>query len=210
MPPKAPSESNDASPSSSPRVRSSHTSRNPSISSVGRTSHAPVNPSGLRATVIAGSPEERVGASSSREHGERGEIRPSLPHLSSAQTDHADSEPQGDFYADRDANVRSRLLDAENWDQMTGCGSDNCGHGTYSPRPQSPHGGFGNYGSFGDRFGDLGSGTVSPNGYGGRMPNAEGDATQGLLGGGSRMSTTKWLAQRHGVKDSRTMCVYPL
>lgn len=220
MPPKQPQDGDD-SPSSSSRT-SRHTSRNPSITSVGRAhQHAPVEPSRLRESVVPStSPDARMGTAGSR-HADEPDvhddgIRPSLPHLSSAQTDgSANTEPRGDFRSPFIPSARTRLLDHENWDAASGCGSENCKHGSYSPRARSPQRGYVNYGSIGGIDGPE----YPHESFGGRMPNVEEDGVHsifgdtfadGLLGGrGSRMSTTRWLAERHGVKQSRTMYVLP-
>lgn len=109
-------------------------------------------------------------------------------------------------------NVRTRLLDQKTWDRSSGCGAEDCNHGTFSPRPRQHH----RYGStttiesrngFGGRYGGI-------DGVGGHDNTHEvlGDAvTDGLLGGGpgKKMSTTKWLAKTHGIKNQRLMYVVP-
>ncbi|KAF2101178.1 hypothetical protein NA57DRAFT_72621 [Rhizodiscina lignyota] len=156
-----------------------------------------------------------MGTNNSRQDGQtysdgqaRG-IRPSVPHLASAHTDHDEPEVQGDFYQPAEPNVRTRLLDAENWDQSTGCGSENCGHGTFSPRPQSPEREYRSYGSIGSE--------TTQEGFGERILNVEANSSQGLLGNsgademlrreGPKMSTTGFLAERHGLKNSRLMYI---
>ncbi|KAF2456180.1 sulfate transporter family-domain-containing protein [Lineolata rhizophorae] len=111
-------------------------------------------------------------------------------------------------YFDR-PTVRARLLSHKNWDQASGCGSDNCAHGTFSPRPQT--GGSGG----GDDASRAGYGGRYPGGLGeyGHTPDPAhallGDAVaDGLLGGGQqggKVSTTKWLASKHGLKNRRSM-----
>lgn len=116
-------------------------------------------------------------------------------------------------------NARTALLNEANKYNIsthhTHCGEDNCSHGNFSPRPRYVRG----YGSFATQS------EFSQDGYGGRYPeglgngvgqsgdNAHGvlgDAvTDGLMGArdGNKMSTTQWLARRHGVKNSRIMYV---
>lgn len=217
-----PRDGDDSPPTSSRPSR--HTSRNPSITSVGRAhQHAPVEPSRLReSTIPSGSPEARMGNAGSSRHDDEPDvhgdgIRPSLPHLASAQTDgSAGHEAQGDFRSPFHATARTRLLDHDNWDAASGCGSDNCKHGAYSPRARSPQRDYVSYGSIGGANGPE----WPDEGFGGRLPGVQEDSVHsmfgdtvadGLLGGrGSRMSTTRWLAERHGVKQSRTMYVSPL
>jgi hypothetical protein len=110
--------------------------------------------------------------------------------------------------AQREADARTRLL--EDYHKGSVCGSKHCNHGTFSPhvRPQ-----------------DSPSSNVSiMRGFGGRnaedMSDDDGetrDRTRGFVGdafadglfGGSRsgtpMSTTKWLATKHGVTNQRAM-----
>lgn len=45
------------------------------------------------------------------------------------------SPPDGRFFS---PNPRTRLLlDQDEWDRASGCGSEHCAHGTFSPRPES-------------------------------------------------------------------------
>jgi hypothetical protein len=141
-----------------------------------------------------------------------------VPAQDQADTD----EYQSDQYAEpssfwsSDHGVRSRLLGHDNWDAASGCGLENCGHGTLSPRPLSPtQGSYMTYGSF--------SSSVSQQGFGGAYTEGDGpeygesaDVTHGLLGDtvadgllgggtGNKMSTTDHLARRHGIKIRRRM-----
>ncbi|KAH7371075.1 high affinity sulfate transporter 1 [Pyrenochaeta sp. MPI-SDFR-AT-0127] len=114
--------------------------------------------------------------------------------------------------ADPEPTVRTRLLNHQNWDAASGCGDSNCNHGAMSPRPQVGR----NYGSF--------AGSIhSEHSFGGAFPGitetADGDApdaTHALLGdafadgilnssSSHKMSTTRWLAERHGIKNKRMM-----
>lgn len=101
----------------------------------------------------------------------------------------------------RDAHVRTRLL--EGYQSGATCGLEHCNHGTFSPRIT------------GHRSG--GSSISSLNGFGGVHPETGspgsstgsallGDAVaDGLFGKPSRISTTKWLAMKHGVRNRRIM-----
>jgi hypothetical protein len=216
------------SPPKSPPIRPTGSNRNPSRSSSSlRGSHLPVNPSGLRRSVVAresSSPEEttREGASGKRPNvpqvNEDG-IRPTLDEHADVEEDQFTHLSEPAFWGG-EPNVRSRLLGQDNWDAASGCGSENCGHGTFSPRPLSPtQGSFMTYGSF--------SSQISPDGFGGAYTDGEGpsfgesaDAAHGILGDtiadgllgggtGNKMSTTNYLAQRHGIKNRRKMYKSP-
>ena len=108
----------------------------------------------------------------------------------------------------READARTRLLEDYHKDSV--CGTKDCNHGTFSPHVRPL---------------DSPSSNVSiVKGFGGRheddIDDDDGetrDRTRGLIGdtfaeglfGGSRrdtsMSTTKWLATKHGVKNQRAM-----
>ena len=108
----------------------------------------------------------------------------------------------------READIRTRLL--EDYHRGRICASGSCDHGTFSPRAPSRR--------------SWNSSLDSRDGFGGRYPggtNDRGDPSDtlhgvfgdtiadGVLGGGngSKMSTTKWLAQKHGIKNSRMMYI---
>lgn len=195
--------------------------RNESVTSVRSQTHTPAVSSGLRQShtpsSIPSPPGQSMGSNISRQdHSEpngdgdsaaRRGSRPSAPRISSTQTDGGARDTRADFRSPFAPDARTRLLDAENWDAATGCGESDCQHGVYSPRHHSPHRSVKSYGSIGSE--------ASRDGFGGRMPGVEEDmlhqtmgdtVADGLLGGrGSRMSTTKYLAKRHGVKNSRLM-----
>lgn len=108
-------------------------------------------------------------------------------------------------------DVRTRLLSHKNWDRASGCGSENCAHGTFSPRPstQRSYGSFASQherDSFGGRYPEsLGEDEISADVAHGLLGDRTAD---GLLGGqGKKMSTTRYLARKHGIKNERTMCV---
>jgi hypothetical protein len=105
-------------------------------------------------------------------------------------------------------SVRTRLLNQQNWDAGSCCGSENCNHGTMSPRPWSIR-----------SYGTTDS-IPSRAGFGGPYPGAAGEpdgSAEGLLGDtvgaalltrngkGKKMSTTKYLAKKHGIKNQKMM-----
>lgn len=109
---------------------------------------------------------------------------------------------------DLESTVRTRLLNHQNWDAASGCGSENCNHGTMSPRPWSSR----SYGTIGSAQSRTGFGGRYPGGMTGESADAThsllGDTfADGVLGGGNgpKRSTTKYLAERHGVKNQRMM-----
>lgn len=105
----------------------------------------------------------------------------------------------------REVDARTRLL--EDYHRSGACGSRHCGHGTFSPDTRSDK--------------SNASSPSSMNGTGGRWPSLlNGDSntrdnihdvlehslTGGTLGPRvSKRSTTKWLAERHGIKNSTAM-----
>lgn len=109
---------------------------------------------------------------------------------------------------EHEADARTRLL--ESYHRGAVCGSKKCDHGTFSPQPRPQR--------------STASSISSLNGFGGTFPGGVNNGgsssnTQGLfgtaaadgvlgVGRGSTMSTTKWLAMKHGVKNRRSMYVY--
>lgn len=210
-----------APPTSSP---SSH-SRKSSNASARHNLHAPTTPSQLRNSHVpserSSSPEETMHASPYHQyHDDEPEqpdldfgtdgIHPSVERPSARAADDTADEPRGGVLeVDLEPTVRSRLLSHRNWDDASGCGDDNCNHGTMSPRPPSgrSYGSFNTDGGFGGRF----AGAVDP------RTGEEADATHALLGdafadgvlGGGRgnKSTTQYLAERAGVKHKRLMYI---
>jgi high affinity sulfate transporter 1 len=99
-----------------------------------------------------------------------------------------------------EGNESSGLLDSYHHSRV--CGLRKCNHGTFSPRAGSLH---------------SPRSSIDTMSYGGRYTDAIGDdggsidATHGIFGdaiadslrGNKRMSTTQWLAQKHGIKDRR-------
>ena len=207
-------------PSSPPAASPSH-SRASSINSSGLRSpsiqqHAPITPSGLReAHTIAGSPEvarnfEDADAPNSSEPSPR------------TYPTHLDTDPAADddavdggihgFSALRGRAVtETTALLKKPFEFVTGHPHTGpCNHGTFSPRLES-------------RSGSVRSGL---GGFGG-SPSANGESSEqersktafsnffesigmknGTGGGKKKMSTTNWLAERHGITNTTSMYVF--
>jgi hypothetical protein len=135
-------------------------------------------------------------------------MQPAIDGTSARSVHENVAPPQGPIIEiDLESTVRSRLLNQQNLDSDFNDGSTPMRPGVHR-----------NYGSF--------AGSIhSDNSFGGAFPGisetAEGDApdaTHALLGdavadgvlnkgNGQKKSTTKWLAERHGVKNQRLMYV---
>ncbi|KAF2197657.1 hypothetical protein GQ43DRAFT_195818 [Delitschia confertaspora ATCC 74209] len=169
--------------------------------------HAPLNPSQLREVHLPSSPSDAMsgGPLSHHPHDEL-EIDSEGIH---PFPDHAIVLSNDDNAAattdDLEPTLRTRLLSQRNWDQASVGGSD----GAFSPRPYT-HRSYGSIGSDGSR-----------DGFGGRYPrdlaSPSGESvTHALLGdtvaerllgsgSGNKMSRTKYLAKRHGIRNRRLM-----
>jgi hypothetical protein len=117
--------------------------------------------------------------------------------------------PGGILESDLEPTVRTRLMNHQNWDAASGCGSENCNHGAMSPRPLSSR----SYGTITSALSRHGFGGPYP-GDGPGSPGESADPTRallgdtfadGVLGGNGQKSTTRYLAERHGVKSQRLM-----
>jgi hypothetical protein len=197
--------------------RASHSRESSSGSA--RHAHAPATPSQLRQ---AHAPSDRSSSPEEVMHRQRYYDEEPQPSSSEAPYDlefstdgmqpaldgasvHSNHEdvpnPQGGIIEiDLEPTVRTRLLAQQNWDTLEGT--------------QGRPGVHRNYGSF--------AGSIhSENSFGGAFPgpdSPEGDSARSLLGdavadgvmgsgNGKKKSTTKWLAERHGVKNQRMMYV---
>lgn len=140
-------------------------------------------------------------------------IRPMPDHASvHSNGDEVSAENVGPVIdLDLESTLRTRLLSQKDWDQASGCGSEHCNHGTFSPRPDTHR----SYGSIGSDVSRDGSGGLYPGGLNDR-PSGSVDPAHALLGdtiadrllgggAGNKMSTTRFLANRHGIKHQRTM-----
>ena len=98
----------------------------------------------------------------------------------------------------------------ESYNQGSTCGNKRCNHGTFSPRPK-PHREVKSYDSqsnLRNRQEYIVEGTASDNGS--PQGGTDGAAVVGAVRGrtsAKKISTTQWLAKRHGVKDTRLMYV---
>lgn len=193
-----------ASPSSSPPIPTSQFNQ----------AHAPLQPSGLRAShSIVSSPDEISYADESQE----GKPSSSNPSPNSGPT-HIEFEPEDDSIGARLGELGSRAITETSallrkpFEFMKPHAHEGpCNHGTFSPhlqsRPQSVRSGYSGYGFGGSpsRAGPAGSGEE-------RGPFGGFDNTRGKAGSTSsngkhkkKMSTTNYLAELHGIKNTTTM-----
>lgn len=104
----------------------------------------------------------------------------------------------------KESNARTRLL--EDYHKAAACGSRDCNHGTFSPRMRSYPNSISSEHDFGGRFG---ASIGEDGGDSDRRRGLLGDTfVGGLFGGprrGSKMSTTQWLAAKHGVSNQKLL-----
>lgn len=195
----------------------------------GSSQHAPATPSSLRESHQPDSsailPVETMSRpQSSRSVDRQSQASPQAhsfdidaQDLHPAHSDHASpvkgesgAEVEGgiDEPSATEADIRTRLLD--DYHKGAACGNRHCNHGTFSPRfsvQSSPGGSISSQNGFGGRY----PGHAIDEGTSSQTNRLLGDTiADGLLGGtgsgkDSKMSTTKWLAETHGVKHSRRM-----
>lgn len=217
-----PSSPPPSSPPSRPRGASRHGS-SASQGSIGRREHhAPLNPSSLRRSVVASTSPDTATARHGNAQGKRPsmedtgkeeiDIQPNSAGRAEAEVDGSEQLAEPPQWQGNEPSARTRLLGDDRWDAGAACGYENCAHGTYSPRALSTRqGSFMSYGSF----------DSSPKGFGGTYHGGNidgedvdpahsllGDAiADGLMGGGHgpKMSTTNWLAKKHGIRSRRMM-----
>lgn len=234
MPSKSPHRSNPtAGSSSSSDENSNHPthSRNPSAVSTRQHAHAPSAPSNLRESHVPSPvrglsfseddrPSEQVDTHDYQPEslpqpttadGNQPSIIPDYASIASDPETHADNTQDAHF----SAYLKTRLLNHRNWDQESGCGSANCDHGTFTPRPHTHH----TYGSIDSTEGEAHGASYPPS-----VRDASIDSTaplHGIIGDaimegaldGDRVSkkfTTDVLAKRHGIKSKRAMYVKKL
>ncbi|KAF2476165.1 high affinity sulfate transporter 1 [Lindgomyces ingoldianus] len=208
-----------------------HPRRKSSTASARQNSHVPLNPSHLREVHVPSDPStspddtkltmsfpaQDPAASSSSPQNTVEFSTAGIPPVPDGASVHSNGESvppdQGGAVIEVDLEhvPRSRLRSNRDWDQSSGCGSENCNHGSLSPRPWHQR----DYGSI--------SSDMSRDGFGGRYagglaqgPGESADPTHALLGGtfadgvlgsanGHKMSTTRWLAERNGIKNQKSM-----
>ncbi|KAH7370501.1 sulfate transporter family-domain-containing protein [Rhexocercosporidium sp. MPI-PUGE-AT-0058] len=188
-------------PSSPLGGSSPNTSRNPSINQ--HYHHAPNTPSGLRASVtLAHSPEDRLDQPGTTT-GRRTAPSSSEPSPNTYPT-HLETDPDADQHSldgqpheasefgSKVASETTALL-RKPFEFVVGTPAHTgpCNHGTFSPRLES-------------RADSMRSGH-SGYGFGGSPPRRAGS---GEGSGGKKMSTTSYLAERHGIKNTRTMYLH--
>jgi hypothetical protein len=200
MPPKR-INTDDGSPSGPSHSRESS-------SGSARHTHAPATPSQLRQAHAPSDSYYDDEPQQSSSHGvdlSTAGTRPATDGTSAQSSDEGVAPQQdGIVEIDIEPTARSRLLDHQNGDSGS------------SPQPRGRR----NYGSFAGSVRSVAS-------FGGAYPATRAssdsgapDATPALLGdsfaegalnngNGQKMSTTKWLANRHGVKNQRLMYVVP-
>jgi hypothetical protein len=179
----------------------------------GSSHHVPITPSRLRRSVAAASDQSPL------QHQDEDQLTPLsspvLPSLAISAEPEPIANPNNQSIrggivesSSREADARTRLL--ENYHRGSVCGARDCNHGTFSPHVRAQ--------------GSTSSNVSTIDGFGGRngddINNEDGevrDTTRGLIGdlfadglfGSARrpasMSTTKWLATKHGVRNQRTM-----
>jgi hypothetical protein len=212
-----------------PQSQSHSHSRNSSGASNHQHAHAPATPSGLRRVHVpserSSSPEETMHTVSSRDHEAQASssspandlefstdgIQP-MPDQASTHPNNENAPPLhqgGIIEVGLETDSRTRLLTHKNWDASSGCGREDCNHGTMSPRPWSHASHKSYYGTINtETFGGRYPGSVDPD-TGEPADEAHallGDAVvDGVLGGNGQKSTTSYLAERHGVKHKRMM-----
>jgi hypothetical protein len=207
-------------PSSPPTASASH-SRNPSINSSGLRSpsihqHAPTTPSGLReAHTITGSPEnvrhfEEGDAPSSSEPSPN--TYPTHLHTDpAAEDDAADGETHGFGGLGSRAVTETTALLKKPFEFVTGHPHTGpCNHGTFSPRLESRacsvRSGLGGFGGSPPANRESSGGERSKSIISNFFENI--GMKNGTGSGKKKMSTTNWLAERHGITNTTSMYVF--
>ena len=185
-----------------------------SLASRTSTQHVPTTPSKLReATAL--SPEETMKRTKTRQEEQDIPETPLSPPLFSADRSIplvVEPEPiveeSAPLYGDtiepsaEGMNEASGLLESYHHSRV--CGLRNCNHGTFSPRPGSLHSPRSSIDttSYRGRYADsiVEDGEPRDSGRG-----IFGDFLADGIAGNKSTSTTKWLAQKHGIKGQRFM-----
>lgn len=160
------------------------------------------------------SPEERMARSKSNEYMENGD-KSALPHAAMTLDEGApliaspepvldEQEPdilgRLDEPSNETHNARTSLLG--NYHHSRICGRTNCNHGTFSPRAASFDSRMSTDLSFGGRYADeiAEDGSVQD-----PVRGVFGSAVTDSFTNSKSLSTTQWLAKRHGIKSQRWM-----
>jgi hypothetical protein len=189
------------------------------------SNHAPLTPSPLSHSFAPGTPPDdvrtstppagggihsadedgRAEASGAVEHDPAGG-RASHENGNASEQNNAGTAATGRLHEPRPhgVDIRRRLMEAYNRSPPK-CGDPECDHGTYSPRPWSPMTPM----SF-DSQNNTGGPYPEAGGEGSSSSSDEHEDTLELLGEERRrrkLNTTQWLVKRHGIKNTRRMCV---
>jgi hypothetical protein len=205
-------------PSSPPPTGASHSRTNsPGIRSPSIQQHAPINPSGLREAHTFGSPEDV-----------RNFERPHPPSSSEPSPNtyptHLDTDPGADDDAvdgrthgfsglgSRAVEETTALL-MKPFEFVTGHPHTGpCNHGTFSPRLESRAGsmrsGLGGFGGSPAAHGESSVAETNQSMFSNLLENV--GLKNGTGGGKKKMSTTNYLAERHGITNTTSMYVPPV
>ena len=185
------------------------------VASRSSTQHVPVTPSRLRETTAL-SPEETMKRAKTRQEEENiPKILLSPPLLNPDKSQPVSAEPDpisigegvpasGDLVEPSSEEIHESTGLLESYHHSRVCGLKNCNHGTFSPRAGSIHSprssidttGYG--GRYADTIGEDGGPRDLAHGI-------FGDSLVDSLGSNKSMSTTKWLAQKHGIRGQKLM-----
>ncbi|KAE8451740.1 hypothetical protein EG329_003197 [Mollisiaceae sp. DMI_Dod_QoI] len=172
--------------------------------------HAPTTPSGLREShTIARSPEDARSPSIPDDHAEPSSSETS-PNTRPTNI-HPDQEPDAYTIEEEPQDIRSKIANETTallrkpFEFVTGTPhAGPCNHGTFSPgiesRADSIRSGHSGYGFGGPR---PGSGESSRGLFGDLMQNI--GMKNGAENGKKKQSTTSYLAERHGIRNTKTM-----
>lgn len=210
-------------PSTPPAGSASH-SRASSINSPGIRSpsiqqHAPINPSGLReAHTIASSPEDVRNFERSTDAPSSSEPSPTThpTHLDTdpaADDDAIDGRTHGFSGLGSRAVTETTALLKKPFEFVTGpAHTGPCNHGTFSPRFESRtpsvRSGLGGFGGSPSANGEPSEPETNKSIFSNFFENI--GLKSGTGGGKKKMSTTNYLAERHGITNTTSMYVLPI
>ncbi|KAG0652716.1 sulfate transporter [Hyphodiscus hymeniophilus] len=204
---------------SSPSTASASHSRNPSINSSGLRSpsiqqHAPINPSSLReAHTPATSPPDARNSERSDDAPSSSEPSPNTypTHIHAdpgADDEGIDEEVHGFSGLGGKAITETTALLKKPFEFVTSCAHTGpCNHGTFSPRLESRAGsvrsGHGGFGGSPSANGESGETETNKSMFANLLENV--GLKNGTGGGKKKMSTTNYLAERHGITNTTSM-----